>query len=123
MSTQTISHEVNIENLEKAIDFISTLEESSFCRRTQKNDVGQHCVLGHLAVNKSSPFYDKTFLDENEDQTATKGFASSCFALNLNNIFFDNFRQTLASLNNLAPEGEIKITVLDALNKLLSNLK
>ncbi len=116
MDTLTISHEVNRENIEKAIAFISTLEENSFTRWTQTNHVGQHCVLGHLAVNPDSPFYDESLISFGECTSVDS------FAIKLNNKIHTCGIGSLAYINNVAPENGIKNAILRVLTEYLESL-
>lgn len=95
-------------NIRKAIKFIKTLKEESFCRHQQtrefdkKNQGKSHCVLGHLFQNPASPFYI------GEYKSGGVGWSE------IESVFDDKF-QGLAGVNNNAPEGKIKETVLAAM--------
>lgn len=98
--------------LEKAIRFLKTIKEKNFIQFQQtlkfkRENVGKfHCVLGHLYVNPTSPFYKPELLN-------LGGVSTSECPLN-------NLRHTislLSEINNDAPKGKIKQAVIDALQK------
>lgn len=102
------------EDYEKAISFLSTLPEESFIKHEQtlgfaQENIGKfHCVLGHLYLNPASPFYDPN----NSDNNGTHYHGECDFnGLNSEQFFY------LAAINNDAPSGQIKVTVIQALEK------
>lgn len=102
------------EDYEKAISFLSTLPEESFIKHQQilnfrKENIGKfHCVLGHLYLNPASPFYDPS----NTDPDGIRYYGMYDFD-DLNS----KKTSSLAAINNNAPNGKIKVTVIQALKE------
>jgi hypothetical protein len=104
--------------IDKAINFLETIPEEWFCRNVQtlnlsKNNVGRyHCSIGWLGVAPMSPFYDPSFLKEDIPETT---FSSKYTPEALDNLMNDKIGEYLIEVNDGAPEGQIKATVINAL--------
>jgi hypothetical protein len=117
METLSPTQSATKENIKKAIDWINTLRESDFTQSsfTNENNVQQHCVLGHLILNKSSPFYNIEFIKQGvwtKVLVPNRHLEHNMFAFQLNKLTKRILGKPLALVNNEASEGSIKASVL-----------
>lgn len=117
-----MSKEKQIKFLTIAREFLNNLDEDSFCQWEQtKNfkseNIGiNHCALGHLYVNPSSPFFNSELVNNtyDSDSFVDKG---AIYTGKINPIIIE-----LAVINNFAPKGQIKDEVIKFFDKKLEKL-
>jgi len=107
--------------VEKAIKFLNTLEENNFCRNEQtkgfdpKNIGVSHCIAGHLLVNPKSPIFSKRSLCKDKTELTFLHSERTEECKQVTNLL----RETkLVYINNYAPRGKIKESVINALKEL-----
>jgi hypothetical protein len=104
--------------IDKAINFLETIPEEGFCDGEQTKDdnpdnIGKcHCVIGWLGVAPQSPFFREDFLLPGNICVAAN---TASVAESIDNLTAKQMGGFLFMLNDDAPEGQIKATVINAL--------
>lgn len=119
MEEQVITKEM----VSDVIKYIKTIPQKGFNQGQQtlefnpKNIGKNHCFIGWIGVNPASPLYEEDKVCY--ERTTAR---SNSLAIRFNALSREVLGKKLHMINNNAPKGEVKTTLLEALKEMEEKL-